>query len=171
MIQYVKRWRDLAKRREDLDYETSALARDIRSEFQSGEVGDRQFIGWCEIELGLMPRQSHDLLARGTAAKIVPDEKQWRRLGGSKAIRCLIDVPDADRKTVIMEAIGSGGNVKAVLRSRGLLEPTKGYSYKTDAERLAEYVSSLPSPPKYIREIAARYVKVYALSRRVKDAA
>ena len=39
-----------------------------------------------------------------------------------------------------------------------MLAPKRAPDYKNDAERLAEYVASLPNPPKYIRDIAAKYV-------------
>lgn len=159
MIEYVKRWQDIQKRKADLDYETSVLARDIRSEFKPGEVGDQQFIGWCGLELGMLPQQATELLERAEAVSIVPDAKQWKRLGGSKALRHVVALPVKDRKPVIMQALGAGGDVRAVLRARGLAPPSDRPSYKSDAERLAEYVARLPDPPQYIRDIVEKYVQ------------
>lgn len=159
MIQYVKRWADIQKRQADLDYEMSVLAKDIRGEFRSGEVGDQQFIGWCGLELGMLPNQAQDLLARAQAVAIVPDAKQWKRLGGHRALRHVVSLPKEDQKPVIMMALGTGGSVQSILRERGLIAPKQTPDYRSDAERLAEYVASLPDAPKYVRDIAARYVK------------
>lgn len=158
MIQYVKRWRDLQKRQADLDFEVSVLARDIRSEFKAGEVGDQQFLGWCGLELGMLPRQAKELLARGKAVSIVANARQWKRLGGSSVLKRVIEFPEPERRPIIQQALGSGGDLRAVLRDRGVAPLRQPPSYKTDAEQLAEYVASLPSAPKHIRDIVSKYV-------------
>ncbi len=159
MIEFVKRWKNLQQRQADLDYEKAVLARDIRAEFKAGHLGDEQFVGWCDLELGMLPRQAHELLARADMLKSVPDQRQWKKLGGFAALKCIAMLPEPQRKQVVVQALGAGSDLRVVLRERGLLPPSDKPTYKTDAERLAEYAATLPNLPKYIRDIVAKYVQ------------
>lgn len=182
LIQFVKRWRDIESRQKSVDYDRSRLASDIRHEFPSGDVGDKKFVNWCAVELGLSEGQSKELLLRAVAFAVVPDEKTYNNVGGYKAIRHLQDLSKRDQVNILEAAKTSGRAILSVVKERGLApktipatvpparapvkpykpfvseSPTARASATEDAEALSRYIAmNCKNIPKDILTIMNRY--------------
>lgn len=173
MIQFVKRWREIERQTKDLDYQRSVLARDIRAEFSDGNVGDEQFIKWCDVELGLNAAAACELLTRARAVQVCADEKTYTRVGGFKAVRHLITVGKREQVAVLEAAKSQHKNVLTVVREREKAraatlpanantstKPVMRYSSFEDAKALAVFVDKhCKDMPAHIRTIVGRYVE------------
>lgn len=156
---FIGRWRRLQEQQADVDFAKATLARDIRAEFGAGEAGDRLFVDWCGLQLGLTPPQAEGLLVRARTALDVDSVTRWRALGGHRCLRLTANLSDQDRQAVVSQATTEHRTVIAVMRDRGLLPQDRRPNVRRDVQTLAEYVSSLPDIPRHIRAVVSRYVK------------
>ncbi len=164
MIRFIKRWRELETQRRKLDFERSQWCREVRDEFPKGDAGDKAFVNWLAVELGITPAIGAELLERAVASLAVPDSKTWDRVGGFSNIRALAPLAQRDRVAVLEAAKADAKTVKTVMRERGLVAaPTK--TAKPDVVVLAEFISTLEEVPKDVMEVVRKYVTRKAIRR------
>lgn len=141
LIELAKQWHQLENEQRQIDYRKSVWCREARAEFST----DRQFLQWCEIELGKTRAESEKLLAQADAAKIVTDASTWKKLGGSKQIEKLVVLPRKEQVACIEAAKVSGQKLMVVIRERHPTmapAPTPGRIRRDfkDAEVLAQWI-------------------------------
>jgi len=159
----IERWRDLEKRRKDLDYDRAVWARDLRAAVGS----DRAFLEWCSMEILLNEAAAKDLLVLANAAKVVPDATVWKRVGGSREIRAVTPLAKSDQVFVIEKAKSTGKAIRSIVREMtGTPAPSAPRtSPSTDAQALAHFVMDVVPQGRLtpaIRAVLARYVKLPA---------
>jgi len=164
MIRFIKQWRDLEDQRRKLDFERSRWCREVRAEFTKGEIGDRAFVNWLAVEIGIAAATGQEMLERAVAHHTVPDEKTWDRVGGFSNIRILAALPQRDKATILEAAKASAKTVKTVMRERGLGGTAQKVA-KPDVVLLAEFVATLDEVPPAIMAIVTRYVARKVLRR------
>lgn len=163
MIRFIKQWRELESQRRKLDFERSRWCREVRAEFAKGDVGDRAFINWLAVELGIAAVTGQEMLERAVASSAVPDETTWDRVGGFSNIRALAPLPQRDKVAVLEAAKADAKTVKAVMRERGLA--TRPKVTKPDVVLLAEFIATLDKVPPAITAIVSKYVTRKAFRR------
>lgn len=163
MIRFIKQWRELEAQRRKLDFERSRWCREVRAEFAKGDVGDRAFVNWLAVELGIAAATGQEMLERALASQTVPDESTWDRVGGFSHIRALAPLPQRDRVAVLEAAKADAKTVKTVMRERGLAATKK--LAKPDVVLLAEFVATLDEVPPAIMAIVGKYVTRRAARR------
>ena len=161
MIRFIKQWRDLETQRRKLDFERSRWCRNVRAEFAKGAVGDRAFMNWLAVELGITASIGQELLERAVASQTVQDESTWDRVGGFSHIRVLAPLPQRDKITVLEAAKADAKTVKTVMRERGLILPKK--MEKPDVVILAEFIATLDKVPPGIMAVVGKYVSKRAI--------
>jgi hypothetical protein len=165
LVHFVERWRDLERRRKDLDFDRAQFARELRAEFGS----DREFGNWCRTELSLQEPQIRDLLVLATAAKTVPDLAVWKRIGGSKEIRKVAALPTKREQVAAIEtAKSTGQSIGSIVRARQAItsvpedtKPLPRRSPVADAELLARHIlrtQSVKDLPQLVRAAIDRYI-------------
>lgn len=161
MLEFLKQWKSIERRRKDLDYEMSQWAATVRAEFGGGKAGDKQFREWLSIELGIPSERQGELLDRASAFAIVPDQQKWDALGRYEQIRHLVPLDKSERVAIIGAATASGYRITTIVRQRQSKEVT--HRALPDVVLLAEFVESLGNVPDEIRELARKYVRAMAL--------
>lgn len=156
MIRFIKQWRALESQRRKLDFERSRWCREVRAEFAKGDVGDRAFVNWLAVELGIASTMGAEMLERALASQTVPDETTWDRVGGFSNVRALAQLPQRDKVTVLEAAKAAAKTVKTVMRERGLVS-TKSVA-KPDVVLLAEFIIGLNGVPPNIMRVVEKYV-------------
>ena len=159
LLELIARWRELQTAQRDLDAERSRWCQDLRAEFPAGDVGDRAFAKWLDVELGIAAGPAGELLDRARAAAIVPDAKTWSAIGGFRGARHLIGLSKKDQVAVVDQAKAEARAISSVIRERGLGPERPARPNVPDVVVLAEYVVSLDGVPKRVREIAERYAR------------
>jgi len=101
MLEFIKQWKSIERRRKDLDYEECRLCSEMRAEFPGGAAGGKRFSEWLDLELGIPRERQEECLERAASFAIIPDEQQWLALGGYVQIRRLIPLDRAERVAVI----------------------------------------------------------------------
>jgi hypothetical protein len=117
-LEYIKRWKGLECRRQQLDYDVSRWCNDVRSEFQMGAEGDAKFRNWIDVELALSETRKAEIVLRVAAFSALPDRAQYESLGGFSHVKKLIPLNKRDRVSVIGEARASGKLIGGVIRAR-----------------------------------------------------
>lgn len=160
---FRQRWRELERRRKDLDFDKGVFARELRDEFVPGDDGDAKFIAWCDFELGLGKMHAHELLDRARAAKAVPDEKTFKTIGGFNSIRRALDLPKHERVIAIEAAKAQSKKLSTVLRERNLAgetprRPAAVEPHIQELRLLSSYLAAtgLTLPPE-VRRVVERY--------------
>ncbi len=157
-LAYIQEWNELERAHRNLDFERSVWARRVRSEYPTGVLGDKQFAGWCVTELELTKRQIDELLLRATAAEIIADRDEWKRIGGFGRIKYLDEFPRQDQATVLKAVKTTGKTIQSVVAERGLRPAIARTDTRHDAATLAMFVRSLKLKlPPAIEEIVGRY--------------
>jgi len=85
---FIERWHDLHERRSKLDYETAALANEIRGQFPDGSSGDLQFRQWCVRNLDIYSGTA-GMLLRAVKVFLLFEESDWYDLGGWQSLQFL----------------------------------------------------------------------------------
>lgn len=159
-FRYRKRWSELEAQRKDLEYRRCVFARDVRSEFATGDEGDAAFLAWCGVELGLYGFAAQEMLTRARAAELLKDERTFQRVGGySRGIRHLVELPRRELITVLEAAKTQQKTIGTVMRERGLGPAPRTNSVR-DATALAEFIlNTRRAIDPGIRAIIERYVR------------
>lgn len=97
---FIDRWHDLHERRAKLDYETAALATEIRAEFPPGASGDLQFRQWTVRNLDIYGGTAAMLL-RAVKVHALFDESDWYDLGGWQSLQFLGTLRAGGRRKVV----------------------------------------------------------------------
>ncbi len=165
LLEFVKRWKALERQQHDIDCERARWCSDLRAEFSNGSAGDEQFCKWLSVEIGLTFEQQQDCLARAKAFSIIPDQQQWRELGGFVQVRKLIPLDKKERVAVIGAAKQTGYRISTVVRQREAkaLTPNAEPPRTPDIVLLAEFVESIDDVPEEVREVARRHIRARSL--------
>ncbi len=164
MIRFIKRWRKLETQRRKLDLERSQWCREVRDEFPRGDVGDKVFVNWLVVELGITAALGAELLERAVAHRTVSDSATWDHVGGFSNIRALAPLTQRDKVAVLKAARADAKTVKTILRERGLVASTPKMA-KPDVVLLAEYIAALDGVPRDIADIVYKYTARKATHR------
>jgi hypothetical protein len=97
---FIDRWHDLHERRAALDYETAALAAEIREEFPSGASGDLQFRQWTVSNLDIYGGTA-SMLLRAVKVYALFEETDWYDLGGWQSLQFLSTLKAGGRRKVV----------------------------------------------------------------------
>ena len=97
---FIDRWHSLHERRAALDYETAALASEIRAEFPSGASGDLQFRTWTVRNLDIYGGTA-SMLLRACKVHSLFDEADWFDLGGWQSLQFLSTLKVQGRRKVV----------------------------------------------------------------------
>lgn len=161
MLELLKQWKSIQSRRKELDYDESRWCAELRSEFPSGQVGDRAFTKWLATEIDLPAERSAECLNRAAAFAIVGDQSEWNDLGGYVQIGKLVPLDKRERVAVIGAAKASGYRISTVIRQR---ESKSVMHHATpDIVVMAEFIESLPDAPDELRNMARKYIRAKAL--------
>jgi hypothetical protein len=153
----IRRWRDLASERVNVDYKIAVWCRVLRDGYPRGVDGDRRFDSWIETNLQIPPSRRVDMLMLAIGAReVARDPATWTRIGGSSVVRRLASMPVAERKSVLSEAKQKCYSVRTILNRRELAKTTPRQRV-TDIMRLARFVRAQGDVPAKIRKIADRY--------------
>lgn len=160
MLEFIRQWKGLERRQKDLDFERSRWCAELRAEFLSGDAGDKAFVKWLEVELGLPTERQEELLDRAAAFAVVPDPQQWRELGGFVQTKKLVPLDKKEQVAVIGAAKATGYRISTIVRQR---ESRPTVSHVPDVVLLAEFVEQLPDAPEDLRTLARKYIRARAL--------
>lgn len=97
---FIERWRNLHERRAKLDFETAALAAEIREEFPAGASGDLQFRMWTVSNLDIYGGTA-SMLLRAVKVHALFDERDWYDLGGWQSLQFLGTLKAGGRRKVV----------------------------------------------------------------------
>lgn len=161
LLDFIKQWKALERRRDELDFDLCEWCARLRGEFVDGEEGDRKFMDWLSLELGIAVERREECLVRSKAHAIVADAEQWRSLGGFVQIRRLIPLDKRERVAVIGAAKTTGYRISTVIRQRESKDVT--HRKPPDIVLLAEFIESLDDAPDELKEIARKYIRAKAL--------
>jgi hypothetical protein len=161
LLEFIKQWKAIERRRKDLDYDEARWCHDLRSEFPGGTSGDKAFGEWLSLELGLPEERRRECLSRAAAFAILPDQHGWEQQGGYRQIRFLIPLDKRERVAVLGAAKASGYRISTVMRQRES-RPIE-HAPTPDIVLLAEFIEQLDGVPDELREVARRYVRAKAL--------
>ena len=170
MLHFVKRWRALEAAQRDLDFKISEFARDVRSEFPAGKVGDDRFTAWLDVELGFTKAQADGLLRRVSLLSVVPDVKTWNHHGGYEKLLPISDLPRKEQVATLEAAKASKLTIATIIRQRSkpVAAPADSIerpevrtaSPAEDAAALAEFIdSTCPTIPRSIKRLVDRYLQ------------
>lgn len=157
----IKRWRDLDRKAKDLDFQRSLWAQEARAGWPNTDNGTDAFLTWCTDIVGMSADVAREMCARADAAKIVPDESTWKRVGGFYQISKLSEIESPKERVAVLEAAkATGRSIQSIGRERGALKPKfeRSNAYK-DAFALAEFLAScgVAIPPR-LAAVVRRYV-------------
>jgi hypothetical protein len=161
LLEFVKQWKSIERRRKDLDYDECRWCADVRAEFPTGTAGDKRFREWLSLEIGISVERQDECVTRAASFSIVPDPQQWHELGGYLQIRKLVPLDKAERVAVIGAAKASGYRITTIVRQRESKEVIR--RDVPDIVLLAEFIESLDRVPEELRDLARKYVRAKAL--------
>lgn len=161
MSQFVVRWRELQTRRKELDFDIASLAHDIRAAFAPGGSGDREFITWCRMDLGMTSSTAKVMLDRSVLVARFTSRDLWSQLGGYPSLRVLKEHPAEEQDRILETAKLSGKTVRAVIQDISTpitANPSRCADARADAVELAHFISyTAKEMPPAIAEIVGRY--------------
>lgn len=178
LFDLVKRWRELDRQQKDLDFKKSVWSREARAAFPDGDIGDSQFANWLATDLGFTHKDVTEHQLRAVAAKIVPDQKTYKDVGGYRQIKKLEPLNARQRVTVLEAAKATEHTIERVIRDRGLAHKTEPKTplvkvapaatpYKPRAPQVDHYAAACilarylgrhgGKLPREIRELVDRY--------------
>lgn len=174
IFDFKQRWNELERETRALEYKRCRWAFDVREEFPFNKAGDEAFAKWLHDHVGLNSTQAEEMAHRALAIRIVPDERDFKKLGDWRQIRSVGEMvhTKTERIAVFEAAKASGQSLHAVLKARGHWpKPTDDRSptpvaiepidHDSDAKVLASFIAlhrgKIAIPPK-INELIRRYL-------------
>lgn len=176
-----ERWRELAKRLKDLDWDITKFAADLRGQFVDGDKGDDAFDSFCELNLGMNATKRSEMKLRAATMSVTKDAKTYKFIGGFRQVKVMRNLTRRQIVDVLESCKVSGNSFGNEMRARGLLEvkprpepirvgrrlifPVKKAPPKIDpyfdAVTLAQYIARTSrSIPKDIQAVVDRYRSV-----------
>lgn len=156
----VKEWQSLERREKDLAFEKQQFCRKVRGRFAAGVSGDRNFKDWCIVNLKMNEQEASLMLTAAIAGAVFKNADEAKAAGGFTALSLLYDLDPSEQESVMRIAKSQEEKIGTIWRRRHA-NRTESRTPTLDARRLSEHYSKNdPSPPKHIREIMARYVRL-----------
>lgn len=117
---YLTRYSNLVSGRISGDFDRARLAREIRNEFEPGNVGDGQMRLWLRKRLGVRTKASVGLLSLAEAIQVFPLRETWNQVGGAPSIVLLMGLTAVQRNKVL-SAVRKATAGTGFAPSRGLV--------------------------------------------------
>lgn len=161
-FELAQRWRKLASRSKDLDWDKTIFSKDLRAEFGKGTAGDNDLTQWCETELEMPRYVAVELIIRSRMASLT-SKANYEVIGGFSAIRQVATLGKRDQVRVVQVAVAEQKAVRSVMRDLDLLPKQPDVGPNPDATLLAEYLSSIGVDlPARIAKVVRKYTTARA---------
>lgn len=168
----IKAWEAVKTVKRNAVLREREFAVEMRKEFETGDVGDREFLETATKHFNEPLHVAQYLLALAFAARAFPGEEEfYNRVG--KAVKYLARLPTKEQSEVLTLAKKQTKTVQTVIREReiaaGLREPpdkvsTGNTGRMRDIEMLARYIAeNMPdaAPPREIETLIRMYVPAF----------
>lgn len=172
-FQLIKRFRQLAKDREDLDFRFAQWCKDARA----AEATDAAFIKWCQLKLELTDYKAHEMLQLAGVAALASDAHTFETLGGPTGAKLIpvLALPKREQVAVVQAAKLEVRSIRSVMQARGHITPITPAAIPaqekkriSDVALLAKYIAEhLPNArlPSDVQTIVLMYVPSFGKKR------
>lgn len=161
-FELAQRWRKLASRAKELDWDKTLFSKDLRAEFSKGTAGDHELTRWCETELEMPQYVAVELLIRSRMAPLL-SKANYETIGGFSAIRQVATLGKRDQVRVVQVAVAEQKAVRSVMRDLDLLPKQPDVGPNPDATLLAEFLAnSGVDMPARVAKVVRKYTTARA---------